>query len=101
MVSGRSRRYCAPLRHPSPLLADPRSEGRDLSQRWASRVAPCSVPTCHAPYPGERPRGHWSVAPTRPSGLPSFHSRSALTSLLSRLARASLTLQPVGLPTHL
>ena len=93
-------RYCAPLRHPSPLLAARRSEGRDPSRRWASRVAPCSVPTCHAPYPGERSRHHWSVTPARSDGLPRNSGRSALTTSLSRPARASHVLRPVGLQTH-
>ncbi len=91
---------CAP---PTPIAAsrlNPRSEGRDPSRRWASRVAPCSVPTCHAPYPGERSRRHWSVAPARSHGLPCNSGRSALTTSLSRPARASHVLRPVGLQTH-
>src|SRR6266849_9667133 len=92
--------HCAPLRHPSPLPANRRSEGRDPSRRWASRVAPCSVPACHAPYPGERSRRHWSVAPARSHGLPRNSGGSALTTSLSRPAQASHVLQPVGLQTH-
>jgi len=99
-LSDGSKRYCAPLRHPALLPPKVGSEGRDPSQRWASRVALCPVPTCHAHYPGERFRGHRSVAPTESFGLPCPACRSALTTSLSRLARASHALQPVGLQTH-
>jgi len=92
--------HCGPLRHPARLPPTRGSEGRDPSPRWDSRVAPCPVPTCHAPYPGERLRGHRSVAPTESGGLPCPKSRSTLTTSLSRLARASHALRPVGLPTH-
>ena len=63
LLSDRSKRYYAPLRRPPPPPRPCSVEGRDPSQSWASRVAPCSVSTCHAPYPGERSRGHRSVAP--------------------------------------
>src|SRR3972149_2435984 len=63
LLSDRSQRYYAPLRHPPPSPPIRGGEGRTPSRRWASRVAPCSVPTCHAPYPGERSRGHRSVTP--------------------------------------
>jgi hypothetical protein len=92
--------HCGPLRHPARLPPKSEREGRDPSPRWASRVAPCSMPTCHAPYPGESPRGHRSVAPTESSGLSCPKSRSTLTTSLSRLARASHVLRPVGLQTH-
>ncbi len=72
-------RYCAPLRRPPRLPPSGGSEDRDPSPRWASRVAPCSMSTCHAHYPGERPRHRRSVTPTRSSGLPCFEGRSALT----------------------
>ena len=81
-------------------LAEPRSEGRDPPRRWASRVAPCSLPTCHAPYPGERSHRYWSVAQARSHGLPRNSGGSALTTSLSRPARASHVLRPVGLQTH-
>ena len=57
------RRFCCPAgpngtMRPSDTHRGSRrqsgSESRDPSPRWASRVAPCSVPTCHAHYPGER-----------------------------------------------
>ena len=92
--------HCAPLRRPPPPPLTSRGEGRDPSRRWGSRVAPCSVPTRHAPYPGERPHGHRSVALTWSSGLPRFHSGSTLTTSLSRLARASHMLRPVDSQTH-
>jgi hypothetical protein len=92
--------HCGPLRHPALLLPPSRSESRDPSQCWVSRVAPCSVSTCHAPYPGERSRCHWSVAPAGSSGLPCSNGRSALTTSLSRPARASLALRPADSQTH-
>ena len=97
LLSDRSKRYYAPLRHPPPSPPIRGGEGRDPSRRWASRVAPCSVSTCHAPYPGEGPRGHRSVAPTESGGLPWLKNRSTLTTALSRLAQASRTLRPVDL----
>src|SRR5262249_47489815 len=100
LLSGRSERYCGPLRHPALLLPPSKNESRDPSQFWVSRVAPCSVSTCHAHYPGGRPRRHWSIAPAASSGLPCSNGRSALTTSLSRPARASLTLRPVDSQTH-
>jgi hypothetical protein len=97
-LRGRSKRYCAPLRRPSPLLPDRRSEGRNLARRW-DRVAQCSVPTRHAHYPGERPRTHWSVAHATSNGLSCYSARSALTTSPSRPARASHVLQFVGWET--
>jgi hypothetical protein len=92
--------HCGPLRRPEPPPSYRWGERRDPSRPWVSRVALGSVPTCHAPYPGERPHGHRSVAPMRSSGLPCFSGRSALATSLSRPARASHTLRPVGLQTH-
>jgi hypothetical protein len=98
MLSRRSARYCGPLRLPGRLPSRRRGEGRDPSPPWVSRVALGSVPTCHAPYPGERPRPPRSVPRTASSGLPGYSGRSALASSLSRPARASHVLRPVGLP---
>ncbi len=93
------QRYCGPLRRPARLPLPSGSEGRDPSPPWASRVALGSVPRCHAPSPGERLSGPWSVARAESSGLPSYSGRSALASSLSRPTRASPVLRPVGLPT--
>ncbi len=95
--SRRSERYCGPLRLPGRLPSRGRGEGRDPSPPWVSRVALGSVPTCHAPYPGERLSGPRSVARAESSGLPGYSGRSALASSLSRPARASHVLRPVGL----
>jgi len=61
---GALRTLSRELQHPAMLPPESGSESRDPSQRWGSRVAPRSVPTCHATYPGERPHGHRSVAHT-------------------------------------
>ncbi len=98
VLSDRSQRYCGPLRRPGRLPSRRRGEGRDPSPPWGSRVALGSVPTCHAPYPGERLSGPRSVARAESSGLPGYSGRSALASSLSRPARASHVLRPVGLP---
>jgi len=95
VLSRRSARYCGPLRLPGRLPSQRRGEGRDPSPPWVSRVALGSVPTCHAPYPGERPRPPRSVPRTASSGLPGYSGRSALASSLSRPARASHVLRPV------
>jgi len=97
VLSRGSQRYCGPLRLPGPPPSRGWGEGRDPSPPWVSRVAPCSVPTCHAPYPGERLRGHRSVAPTESGGLPCPKSRSTRTTSLSRLAQVSHVLQPACL----
>ena len=79
MLSGGSNRYDGPLRLPAQPPPLHGREGRDPSPRWGSRLAPCSVSTCHAPYPGERSPLPRSVAPARSNGLPCSHGRSALT----------------------
>ena len=79
MLSGGSNRYDGPLRLPAQRPPLHGRESRDPSPRWGSRLAPCSVSTCHAPYPGERSPLPRSVAPARSSGLPGSHGRSALT----------------------
>jgi hypothetical protein len=95
VLSRGSERYCGPPRLPGPPPSHGWGEGRDPSPPWVSRVALGSVPTCHAPYPGERLRSHRSVAPTESGGLPCPKSRSTLTTSLSRLAQASHVLRPV------
>src|SRR5262249_57441175 len=94
LLSGGSKRYCGPLRHPALLPPNSRSESRDPSQHWVSRVAPCSVSTCHAHDPGERSRCHGSVAPAGSNGLPCSNGRSGLTTPPSRPPRASFACRP-------
>jgi hypothetical protein len=48
-------------------------------------------------HEGRAPRTYWSVAHARSHGLPCNSGRSALTASLSRPARASYVLRPVGL----
>src|SRR2546428_1411356 len=61
-----------------------------LFRSWASRVAPCSEPTCHAPYPGERSRSRWSVAHARSNGLRSEEHTSELQSRSDLVCRLLL-----------
>jgi hypothetical protein len=89
---------CGPLRLPGLPPSRGGGEGRDPSQPWVSRVALGSVPPCHAPSPGERLSGPGSVARAASRGLPGYSGRSALAASLSRPARASHVLRPVGLP---
>ncbi len=98
MLSPGSKRYYGPLRRPPRPPSMRGDAGRDPAPRWASRVALDAVPTCHAPYPGERSCRPRSVARAGSGGLPCFEGRSALTTCLSRPARASHVLRPVGLP---
>ena len=98
LLSGGCERYYEPLRAPALPPADRWGAGRNPAQPWVSRVALCSLSTCHAPYPGEGPRVYWSVAPAAPSGLPWLKNRSTLTTILSRLAQASRMLRPVDWP---
>src|SRR5437870_2937864 len=51
-------------------------------------------------YPDERPRRHWSITPVGSSGLPCRMAGRAVTTSLSRPARASVTFRPVDSQTH-
>src|SRR5271165_1469454 len=122
----RGQRYYGPLRHPGgnpacgvgPGLSlagrphewgSPRVEGHAPSPLGVSRVAlDLHVPTCRRHYPGgplgsDRSWGGlFQPFPFIPSdgGLPDPSPRSASRLVVSRPARRSLTLRPVGSPSR-
>ena len=107
----RLRRYYGPLRYPSQpslSLAGVRLRGSaPLRSGFPCRVD-LRVPTCRRHYPGGPPGpdrswdGVFQPFPFIPSGggLPSAIARSASTLVVSRPARRSLTLRPVGSPSR-
>ena len=100
-------RYYGPLRRPPSTGPVPRGRsvgGHTPLSRRTSRVAPLSLPTCPRHYPGgpRRSDGSWRGHDSRPASAFPFAPQGRPPHLfVSRLARRSLTLRPVGLPSRL
>src|SRR3954465_8136453 len=85
-----------PVRLPPWPASDTTVEAATLTQDGSPPITRITLPTCRAHYPGGSSGCMCRLLP-RSHGLPQMAGGSASALSLSRPARASLTLRPIGL----
>lgn len=95
----RLRRSYDPVRHPSDPPLRSGVEAATSDPDGSPSITRITIPTCCVQYPGRPDRCVCRLLPC-PRGLPRAKGGSASASTLSRPARTSLTLRPVGSLGH-